>query len=164
VPERIRWAVETLDVQPDDVLLEIGCGGGVAVQLICPRLEGGSILAIDRSATMIDRAKRRNSGCLTAGTASFRVAALETAELDEAAFTKIFAINVNLFWVRDGSVELRALARALPLHGRLYLCYEPPTIAQVEQLADTVSSALARAGFHATTIIEGHLLCIIGAP
>ena len=58
-----------LDVQPDDVVLEIGCGGGVAVALICDRLADGHILAVDRSATMIVRAQRRNSDCVAAGRA-----------------------------------------------------------------------------------------------
>ena len=35
VPERVAWAVEMLDIAPDDRLLEIGCGAGQAVSLIC---------------------------------------------------------------------------------------------------------------------------------
>jgi ubiquinone/menaquinone biosynthesis C-methylase UbiE len=59
VPERIRWAVRTMAPGPDDHLLEIGCGPGVAVAHVCQRLAGGQILAIDRSATAIARAARR---------------------------------------------------------------------------------------------------------
>ena len=61
VPEHVRWVVETLGVGPDDHLLEIGCGPGVAVALICERLVSGRIVAIDRSATAISRATRRNA-------------------------------------------------------------------------------------------------------
>ncbi|HEV3504599.1 MAG TPA: hypothetical protein VG637_04850, partial [Actinomycetes bacterium] len=41
VPERIRWAVEVLSPAPEDHVLEIGCGPGVAVAAICRRLTGG---------------------------------------------------------------------------------------------------------------------------
>src|SRR5918995_3465212 len=60
VPPRLLWAVERLSVEPDDHLLEIGCGGGLAVSLICQRLGDGTITAIDRSPVMVERAAKRN--------------------------------------------------------------------------------------------------------
>jgi ubiquinone/menaquinone biosynthesis C-methylase UbiE len=46
VPPRLLWAVERLSVEPDDHLLEIGCGSGVAVSLICDRLGDGTGLLL----------------------------------------------------------------------------------------------------------------------
>jgi protein-L-isoaspartate O-methyltransferase len=41
IPERIRWAVETLDIKGSERVLEIGGGPGVAASIICERLETG---------------------------------------------------------------------------------------------------------------------------
>jgi hypothetical protein len=58
VPEQVRWAVEVLDPGPEVRLLEIGCGPGVALSLICERLVGGRIVAIDRYKEIIRRLLR----------------------------------------------------------------------------------------------------------
>jgi ubiquinone/menaquinone biosynthesis C-methylase UbiE len=97
VSRRLRSVVEQLDVQPDDRVLEIGCGHGVAATLVCERLEGGRLTAIDRSAKMIDAAQRRNAAHVEAGTAEFLVAELEQLDLGERRFDKAFAVRVGLF-------------------------------------------------------------------
>jgi protein-L-isoaspartate O-methyltransferase len=56
VPERLRWAVQLLDVTPNDEILEIGPGPGGSVSLICEQLAGGRITIIERSATAVQRA------------------------------------------------------------------------------------------------------------
>ncbi|MGH3030315.1 MAG: class I SAM-dependent methyltransferase [Gaiellaceae bacterium] len=73
VAERFRWAVETLDPAPSDRLLEIGCGHGVAVSLICRTLSAGTIVAIDRSKSMINQAARRNREHVAEGRAYLRL-------------------------------------------------------------------------------------------
>jgi cyclopropane fatty-acyl-phospholipid synthase-like methyltransferase len=127
VPERIVWAVETLAPGPDDRLLEIGCGPGVAVSLICTKLTGGNILAIDRSSTAISRAARRNAEHVTAGRAVLRRMALADLEASDVLagrkFDKILAMNVNLFWVRAAANELELVKRLLAPGGALYLFY-----------------------------------------
>lgn len=168
VPERIRWAVDLLDVQPDDRVLEIGCGRGVAVALVCERLVGGRIVAIDRSPVAIEAAKQRNFAHVEAGRAALINTALETADFAGAQFDKVFAINVNVFWVRSPGSELDLIKAALAPGGAVYLCYEPPDAARADQVADVVSAALAASGF-AATVERGKtdrstLLCVTGRP
>src|SRR5688500_18319162 len=67
--ERFVWAVDTLEVRPADRLLEVGCGHGIAVSLVCERLTTGTITAIDPLAqddrdghAEEPRARRRGQG------------------------------------------------------------------------------------------------------
>src|SRR5690349_725788 len=98
--ERFVWAVETLEVRPGDHLLEVGCGHGVAVSLVCERLTTGTITAIDRSPKMIEMAVRRNRKHVKAGRAALEAVALEDAHLDDRRFDKVFAFNVAPFWLQ----------------------------------------------------------------
>jgi ubiquinone/menaquinone biosynthesis C-methylase UbiE len=97
VSERLRSIVASLEIQPNDRVLEIGCGHGVAATLVCERLDGGSLTAVDRSAKMIEAASRRNAEHVAAGRAEFLVAALEDLDLGERRFDKVFAVRVGLF-------------------------------------------------------------------
>lgn len=95
--ERLEAVVDQLGIRPDHRVLEIGCGHGVAATLVCERLEGGRLTAIDRSAKMIEAAARRNAGYVEAGKAEFLVASLEDLDLGERRFDVIFAVRVGLF-------------------------------------------------------------------
>ena len=55
IPERITWAIQMLEVDPADRLLEIGCGTGVSVSLICEKLVRGKITAINSKVDQTSR-------------------------------------------------------------------------------------------------------------
>jgi ubiquinone/menaquinone biosynthesis C-methylase UbiE len=97
VSVRLQRVVDRLDIQPDDRVLEIGCGHGVAATMVCDRLETGRLTAIDRSEKVVEVAARRNAAHVEAGRAEFFVATLEDADLGERRFDKIFAVRVGLF-------------------------------------------------------------------
>ena len=78
IPPRIKWAVDLMDPQPSDSVLEIGCGAGAAAELICERLETGKLFAIDRSESGVDRTKRRCAKYVEAGRLTVRQIDLAT--------------------------------------------------------------------------------------
>lgn len=146
VPARIAAAIAALDLAPDDRLLEIGCGRGVAVAQIAPRLARGHLTAIDRSAVAITAARARNAAHVATGTVTFLDVALGDARLPPAAFTKAFAIDVNLFWL-DGSAELSVLAAALSRGGRLHLVHQAPSPARIPRIVGGLRRELTAGGF-----------------
>jgi ubiquinone/menaquinone biosynthesis C-methylase UbiE len=97
VSHRLEAIVEQLGIRPDDRVLEIGCGHGVAATLVCERLERGRMTAIDRSWKMIEAAARRNAAYVEAGKAEFLVADIEDADLGDRRFDVVFAVRVGLF-------------------------------------------------------------------
>ncbi|MGH3039462.1 MAG: SAM-dependent methyltransferase [Gaiellaceae bacterium] len=146
IPERIRLAVELLAVEPGDRVLEIGCGSGVAASLVCERLVEGRMLAIDRSESQVERARRRNVEHVAAGRLAVETAALADLDADDV-FDKVFAINVNLFWLGPAGKELERIRRALAPDGRFFLFYEPPSAAQLARTAEKVAAFLRSGGF-----------------
>jgi SAM-dependent methyltransferase len=172
----VRWAVELLSPGPDDQLLEIGCGPGVAVGLLCERLVGGRIVAIDRSTTAISRAERRNAAHVAAGKAVLRTVALERLRPGDLLgaperFDKVFAMNVNLFWVRSAAKELDLIKRLLAPGGTLYLFYGygGPTTAEAAsenatRIPGVLTGRLRERGF-AVEVTQGTgTLCVIATP
>jgi SAM-dependent methyltransferase len=145
--ERMVWAVETLGVRPDDRLLEIGCGHGVAVSLVCERLAGGSVLGIDRSAKMIEMAARRNAAHVAAGRAAFQVAALHEADLGDAQFDLVFAIHVPVLLRGDPRRELAIVRSHLAPGGRFALPFQPLDPATTAPTTRRLAGMLEAGGF-----------------
>jgi ubiquinone/menaquinone biosynthesis C-methylase UbiE len=126
VSQRLRAIVDQLDLRPDDRVLEIGCGHGVAASLVCERLESGHLVAVDRSTKMIEAAKRRNAAHVEAGKAEFVVAALEALDLGDRRFDRIFAVRVGLFH-RQPERARALVSRWLAPGGAIQAFFDPPS-------------------------------------
>jgi ubiquinone/menaquinone biosynthesis C-methylase UbiE len=126
VSERLRSVVEHLDILRDDRVLEIGCGHGVAATLVCERLKGGHLTAVDRSEKMIEAAKRRNAAYVETGRAEFLVADLEDLALGGRRFEKFFAVRVGLFH-REPDRAHSLVERWLAPGGAVFAFFDPPS-------------------------------------
>ena len=166
VPERVRLAVDLLGVEPDDRLLEVGCGPGVAASLVCERLVAGRMLAIDRSEIQVERARRRNEAHVASGRLVVEAVALAELDVGKTRFEKVFAINVNLFWVGPATQELERVRRALGPDGKLFLFYEPPRAARLRQLTERLAAVLRSGGFSEPEIVvgEGNVVSCVAEP
>lgn len=123
--ERLQAIVDALDIQPDDRVLEIGCGHGVAATLVCERLTTGRLTAIDRSAKMIDAAAARNARFVDDGRAEFLVGAIEQIDLGDRRFDTVLAVRVGLFH-REPERAQALVAPWLAPGGRLHAFYDIP--------------------------------------
>src|SRR5918994_1917057 len=143
--ERFVWGGHTLEVRPADRLLEVGCGHGVAVSLVCERLTTGTITAIDRSPKMIEMATRRNREHVDAGRAVLEAVALEDA---------LGAVREHV--ARDGAVYIFWDAR-----------HSAP--GRARDLGNELADRLPEGGFSVDRVLVEDLrpvpaVCAIGRP
>src|SRR4051812_36287347 len=152
IPARIRWAVDFIDVHPNDHILEIGCGPGAGAELICSRLETGKLFAIDRSESGVDRTKRRCAKYVEAGRLTVRQIDLATLRVPVKRLHKVFAFNVNLFWVRKCDDEVALLHERVLPGGAVYLFYEANQPELVRNIVTKASKALTDGGFRVSLV------------
>ena len=166
VSERFVWAAETLELDAGDNVLEVGCGHGVAVSLVCERLgPGGRITAIDRSQKMIAAAWRRNRLHVESGRAVLEAVALEDADLGDQRFDRVFAFNVAPFWLQPKDA-LEVVREHLAPSGAVYVFWDARR-QNGSKLAERLSERLLQGGFAIDRVLIKKLkpvpaVCVIG--
>src|SRR5215475_4523611 len=69
--------IELLDVRPDDKVLEVGFGPGIAIQLLLHRVPAGSVAGVDQSQEMVRQAAARNADALRTRRVDLRYGSVE---------------------------------------------------------------------------------------
>ena len=122
-PENL-WTVNLLDVQPNDHILEIGFGPGIAVEAVAQRATNGLVAGVDFSATMVALASQRNVGAIRAGCVDLRKGDAAHLPFADAAFDQAYSIHSIYFWP-EPAAALREIHRVLKRGGRLILTVLP---------------------------------------
>lgn len=128
--ERLREVVGQLAIRPDDRVLEIGCGQGVAATMVCRLLSTGTLTAVDRSTKMVEAATRRNAVYVASGKAEFLIASLEDMNLGDRRFDLVFAVRVGLFH-RDPDRARELVRPWLAPGGRVLSFFDEPVRSRV---------------------------------
>jgi SAM-dependent methyltransferase len=155
IPKRVVWAVRELDVQPADRVLEVGCGDGYALNLIAAQSPGVRVVGVDRSALAIRAATKRNGDGLRSGRVQLVESELAELRLDDR-FSKVFALNVNVFWHRPKK-ELAVIRDLLDPGGLLLVLFEPPSAAQIDEIAGLCQRNLEAGGFSVDEVSRAKL-------
>lgn len=104
--------IERLELRGDEDALDAGCGSGRVTEELCDRLPSGSMLAVDASEKMVEKARER-----LGPRASYLVADLAELEVEEPV-DLIFS-TATFHWIPDHDRLFERLRIALRSGGRL---------------------------------------------
>lgn len=169
--DRNRWTVNLLNIQPQDNILEFGCGPGLGLQACLSRAADGYVIGLDHSQTMLDQARARNRSAVLDGRLHLRLGSLDELSCLPEQFDKIFSVNVIQFF-DDKLTVFNTLHAHLKPNGIVATTYMPrgrnPSRAKALTLAEEVKQHMEHAGFVQIRTEELPLkpvpaVCIVGA-
>jgi SAM-dependent methyltransferase len=108
--------LEALGLGAEDVLLEVGCGGGAFMSQALA--SGCRAVAVDHSAEMVSLCAETNAAAVDEGRLEVMLASAERLPFAAGAFTAV-AMTHMFFFLADGEAALAEARRTLRPQGRL---------------------------------------------
>jgi SAM-dependent methyltransferase len=148
--DRIRWTLSLLDLRPEDRVLEVGFGPGVAIELLSRIVSNGMVVGVDHSEVMMRQAARRNAEAIRNGRVELHTGSVSALPVFNLPFDKVLTINSIHFW-HEPDECLRNLWKLIKPGGRIAVTLQPrsraATDATARVIGDEVVSKLVLAGF-----------------
>jgi ubiquinone/menaquinone biosynthesis C-methylase UbiE len=113
-----HFALEQLDIQPTDLVLDIGFGGGVTIAEMLKTIDTGKIYGIDFSQEMVAQAKQKFKQEIDSGKVSIEFGDVKQLPFAENIFDKICTVNTIYFW-DEPLTRLQEIKRVLKSGGKL---------------------------------------------
>lgn len=167
--KRNEWAVSLLRIRPDDRVLEVGCGPGLAIRELSRIVHAGYVCGIDHSEVMLRQARSRNADGLRRGIVDLRLASVDALPAFDAPFDRILAVNTVLFWVQPDA-RLAQLRQMLRPGGLIAVAHQPRGPGATDESSAAAgretAAALERAGFSPVRLetlgLSPAVVCAIG--
>jgi ubiquinone/menaquinone biosynthesis C-methylase UbiE len=167
--KRNAWAVSLLEVRPDDRVLEVGFGPGLAILELSRIAHEGYVCGIDHSELMLRQASRRNADGIGRGVVDLRLGSVDDLPDFDALFDKILAVNAIMFW-NEPDARLEGLRRLLRPGGLIAVVHQPRGPGASDETSAAkgreIAAALVRAGFSDVQVetmrLKPAVVCALG--
>ena len=122
------------------------------MSLLAGQLSTGYVVGVDRSATMIAAATRRNRAELDRGRVRLQATTLADADLADSSFDLVASVNVRAFWTPPAP-EWDVVARVLAPNGRVLIAF---SLMEADLLATIEDGVRRLAGERGLVVTEVH--------
>jgi len=96
---RVRhWGLSHISIEPDATILDIGCGGGKAVQELAMSTPKGKVYGIDYSEDMVQLTKKVNKALIKKGLVEIKDGTVSSLPFADNMFDLATAFESYYFW------------------------------------------------------------------
>lgn len=96
--EMNKWALQMISIDKDDVMLDVGCGGGKTLQLLSKINTYGKIFGIDYSEQAVNDSIKANKLDIEMGKMHIQQASVTDLPFSTNYFDVITAFQTHYFW------------------------------------------------------------------
>jgi len=121
--ELTTWGLSHLSLAKDSSVLDVGCGGGQAIQQLALLVPAGQVYGIDYSAASVAVARRTNASLIDSARVDIRLGSVSSLPFSEAIFDVVTAIETHYYWP-NLEADLREIHRVLKPNGRVAIVAE----------------------------------------
>ncbi len=116
----VDWMVESLNIQPTDHVLDVGCGGGMTLSTMCEIALDGFVAGVDYSPVMVKQAQKRNRAAVDSGRMEITLADVKSLPFGDNCFDVATGVETFYFWP-EPICGLKEILRVLKPEGRIAL-------------------------------------------
>jgi len=118
-----RWGLSHVAINKDDIILDVGCGGGKTVNTLANRAVEGKIYGIDCSEVCVEVARKTNKKLVKAGRVEILHASVESLPFSDDLFDLVTVVETYYFFP-DLINDLKEIHRVLKPRGSVILINE----------------------------------------
>ena len=96
--EVTKWAFDFFEIDPNDNVLDIGCGGGAALARLSKMIPNGCLTGIDYSKVSVEESTKFNRACIDSGRMKILEGSVDSLPFDNNEFSKIVTVESFYFW------------------------------------------------------------------
>lgn len=128
---------ETMAVQENDRVFEIGFGTGKLIDKMARQFEQGHIEGVDFSGTMISVAEKRNKANIAKGKVRILHGDFDKIPLKKEHYDKVCSVNTIYFW-KNPDFTAKKIAGMLKPNGKFVMGFEDIEQLKLKNLSDDV--------------------------
>ena len=118
-----RWGLQFLELAPDAMVLDCGCGGGANMKRLLKKCPQGIVKGIDYSPVSVEKSKKVNEAAVTKRRCDVLCASVAELPFEPEQFDAVTAFETVYFWP-DLPQCFREVYRVLKPGGTFLICNE----------------------------------------